>query len=336
MTAEIIRAAERGWCLHPLKPREKTPLLKDWPSRATSDLPQLTQWEKQFPSCNWGILTGAKSGFFVVDCDGEEGMDWLKMRIDAGDDLPESWAVHTDRGLHLYFAVPPGRTIRTSAGKIAPRVDVRGEGGYVACPPSMHPSGRQYTAVEDSCPVSPPPEWLLNVIQSAPPPVAPKTEQPIRYEVLPEGRRNDGLARYAGALRRKGCNHPQIEAELLKANIRRCQPPLGDSEVLKIAASVSRYEPGGPDPLEQAWQAIHGGNWNNRFEQFIALVSQLQSQRPGLDIALPLVRIAALFGVHFTAVSQWRKKAVATGVLTPTGQYRPHRRAGLYRLTDQL
>lgn len=333
---EVTEASARGWCLHPLKSRDKVPLLKNWPALATSDLTQVNRWNDQFPECNWGIATGTKSGLFAVDCDGDIGLDWLKMQVDGGWELPESWAVHTARGLHLYFLLPRDATIRTSVGKIAPGVDLRGEGGFVAAPPSIHPSGKRYAIVDNSSPVSPAPAWLLDALQAETLPAERKARSPMRLDTLLEGQRNDGLTRFGGTLRRKGYGQAEIEAELLKANIRRCLPPLPNAEIAKIANSVGRYPAGGLDPMETAWQAIQTGNINSRYEQFVALARQLQAQRPGLDIALPLVRIAALFGVHFTAVSQWRKRAVATGTLTPTAQYRAHVKAGLYRISTQL
>lgn len=327
---EVCRAAGRGWCLHPLKPQGKTPLLRDWPTLATSDLSQLARWEAEDPSCNWGAVTGVKSGFFVVDIDGEIGLDWLRSRIDAGDELPESWAVRTARGLHLYFACSAQFSVRNSVGKIAPNVDVRGEGGYVCIPPSLHPDGPAYAAIDESCPVSAPPKWLVDLLQCQPPITAAKC--PERIGALYIGKRNDGLARLGGSLRRKGHTQVEIESELQKANTRRCIPPLEASEVSKIAASVARYPIGGPDPLELAWQAANAGApYPSRYEEFLSLAGHLQAARPGADIALPLVRIAQLIGVHFTSVQHWRKRAVATGLLTPGPQYIPHRRAGLYR-----
>jgi hypothetical protein len=333
---ELYQAAERGWCLHPLTPCGKVPLLKKWTTRATSDASQLACWEEEFPGCNWGVVTGTKSGLLVVDCDGESGLNWLEARVEDGEALPESWAVTTDRGLHLYFELPAGLSIANSVGKIAVGVDIRAEGGYVVAPPSIHPSGKQYIIIDSSCPVSPAPDWLLNTIQLEPLAAVQPARSPMRYDVLPEGERNDGLTRYAGALRRRGRSQREIETYLLEANYRRCMPPLSDAEVIKIAASVSRYPVGGPDPLEQAWQSTCTGTYVNRYERFIAFVGHLQAQRPSLDIALPLKRIADFFGVHFTAVAQWRKKAVASGALIATKEYRPHRRAGLYRLAEHL
>lgn len=60
---------------------------------------------------------------------------------------------------------------------------------------------------------------------------------------IPEGRRNVGLTRLAGAMRRYGMAPAAIEAALLAENAARCVPPLPDAEVKSIARSVSRYEP---------------------------------------------------------------------------------------------
>lgn len=55
------------------------------------------------------------------------------------------------------------------------------------------------------------------------------------------GQRNTELTRLAGKLRREGLKKEEIEAALLAANEKRCSPPLEDSEVKTIAASVSKY-----------------------------------------------------------------------------------------------
>src|SRR5487761_1238377 len=113
--------------------------------------------------------------------------------MDAGNELPESWAVHTARGLHMYFAWPAGLNPRNSASKLATGIDVRGTGGYVVIPPSVHPDGTQYAVVDDSCPVSPAPPWLLDLLRE--PALASARPRPTaqKFEIIPEGRRNDTL-----------------------------------------------------------------------------------------------------------------------------------------------
>jgi hypothetical protein len=153
------------------------------------------------------------------------------------------------------------------------------------------------------------------------------------FGVLPEGRRNDGLMRYGAALRRRGKTQPEIAAELLKANLRRCRPPLSPDEVEKIAASVSRYPVGGADPLQQAWGAVKDEPHASGYELFVLLVHQLHSSRPGHPVALPLERIAELMDYDWSRIRQFRKQAIASGLLSLADCYIPHRRAATYLVT---
>lgn len=86
-----------------------------------------------------GILTGGP--FFVVDIDGEEGaVQWKEIAGEA-DFMPDAWVAKTGRGLHLYYATWTPRKTR----KLGPKLDLKGEGGYVAAPPSRHPDGHLYS-----------------------------------------------------------------------------------------------------------------------------------------------------------------------------------------------
>ena len=62
--------------------------------------------------------------------------------------------------------------------------------------------------------------------------------------VLLPSKRNTTLARFAGSMRRAGMERGEILAALREINRARCQPPLDDQELAKIARSVSRYAPG--------------------------------------------------------------------------------------------
>jgi hypothetical protein len=58
-----------------------------------------------------------------------------------------------------------------------------------------------------------------------------------------EGERNATLASLGGAMRRRGASQEAITAALRTENQRRCDPPLADGEVERIAASIARYRP---------------------------------------------------------------------------------------------
>jgi hypothetical protein len=62
---------------------------------------------------------------------------------------------------------------------------------------------------------------------------------------IPEGHRNDTLMSLAGTMRRRGMGFDEIKAALLVSNSKRCDPPLAEDEVRKVASSVCRYKPAG-------------------------------------------------------------------------------------------
>jgi Primase C terminal 1 (PriCT-1) len=60
---------------------------------------------------------------------------------------------------------------------------------------------------------------------------------------LAEGHRNAALTSWAGTMRRRGMSQDAIFAALLVENRLRCDPPLDEAEVQRIAESVARYSP---------------------------------------------------------------------------------------------
>lgn len=238
---EIRAAAARGWHLLPIRTHDKTPLLKKWPQFATSDTSQLEAWAEHFPACNWGTATGQVSRIFVLDVDGQPGKAALKTFHEQGFELPETLTVITGRGRHLYFRWPQGIDLRDSAGMLAKGLDIRANGGCAVIPPSFHFNGKQYVYVDATAPIAVPPSWLLAKLSK--PASAQKLTTMQPDGAISEGKRNDALTSLAGAMRRRGMSLATIEAAMLEENRRRCQPPLPEAEVRKIAASITRYAP---------------------------------------------------------------------------------------------
>ena len=59
--------------------------------------------------------------------------------------LPETSVVHTGGGgLHFYFE-HPGFHTPNSVSELGPGLDLRGDGGYVLLPPSVHATSRIYS-----------------------------------------------------------------------------------------------------------------------------------------------------------------------------------------------
>lgn len=91
--------------------------------------------------------------YIVVDIDGEEGAQaWMS----AYGDIPDRWVAKTARGLHMWYAC----TEPCGNGKLADKLDLKGQGGYVVAPPSEHPDGPVY-------------EWLAEPSMDYPPMEAP-------------------------------------------------------------------------------------------------------------------------------------------------------------------
>ena len=126
----------------------------------------------------------------------------------------------------------------------------------------------------------------------------------------------------------------EIERRLLQKNERECRPSLETHEVCKITASAARYEPGGPDPLETAWNVVLSARHARGYEQFVALARSLQLARPGLPIALPLKRIGDLMECDWTQARRWRKMAVRDGWLRLKESYIPNVKAALYTFNE--
>lgn len=162
--------AEDGACrckagrVCPVKNRGKHPngtRSGTWPDlRSGADI---QAWYEDHPDDNVGIITGARSGLFVLDVDGAAGVNSLtQLALERGA-LPVTRMVRTGSGgLHYYFRHPGHFTVRNSTSWIAPGIDIRGEGGQVVAPPSESGLGA-YTVISDS-PVAEAPAWLLEVL----------------------------------------------------------------------------------------------------------------------------------------------------------------------------
>ena len=246
---------QRGWQVLPLQPGGKAPLGKLVPHGlrdATTDQKQISQWWEEEPQANVGIRTGIESDLVVLDIDPQhEGEEHLLELEKQYGKLPDTVTVLTGGGgQHLYFSHPgPNVHIKSRVGIQGFRgVDVRGDGGYVAAPPSLHKSGRLYAWEVSSHPedvaLAPFPEFLHAGLsrKTTPLPDSCKALEPglKRYS---EGERNVGLTSLAGSMRHRGMGEEAILAALRIENGKRCDPPLSDEEVCQIAKSVARYVP---------------------------------------------------------------------------------------------
>lgn len=147
---------------------------------ASTDPGQITRWWERAPASNIGLRTGIESGLVVLDIDpAHGGSRSIKALIDRHGDLSDMPRVRTGSGgWHLFFA-HPGEPVRNSAGRLGPGLDVRGDGGYVIAPPSVHASGAHYRWEIEAGALPPMPDWLLELIKHPIRQITPPSFDPI-------------------------------------------------------------------------------------------------------------------------------------------------------------
>jgi len=291
-----LRYAELGYLVFPCVPGGKAPLTPHGFQDATSDLTQIEAWWTDHPNANVGMAT---AGLLVIDVDGP-GNPWPEDPERALDLAQAATSLTPGGGRHHIFQGPPGKTLTCTAGKIAPKVDTRANGGYIVVPPSTV-NGKPYQWADGSELVAPagdlrePPEWLLGLLNGSQPlfdesaprntadSASPSGEENAADGVDPEddgnaipaGQRNAALARLAGSMRRVGMNREEILGALERVNAGRCRPPLPPREVERITSSIARYEP------DQVAVAVAENHWAQDREREVPVVDGAVTSDPG-------------------------------------------------------
>jgi hypothetical protein len=222
---------------------------------ATSDVAQVTQWfNVDFLDSNVGIATGATTGIVVLDVDPRHGgeVSLAALETHYGELAPTPTSRTGGGGLHFFFR-HPGGTIKNSAGALGAGLDIRGEGGFVVAPPSIHASGVSYEWLTGRAPdqvvLAPVPPWLLDAMQNSKRgrnPSAKVHEQRQMRELASngaaEGERNDSVSRIFGHLLGHHVDVPVAVDLTLAWNTGRNRPPLTDDEVNAVMESIAGAE----------------------------------------------------------------------------------------------
>lgn len=192
----------------PCKSQGKHPRTGNGFQSATTAPDQIRAWWSQWPRANVGVRTGIL--FDVIDLDSQAAIDTLDS---LGLNLePPTPVATTGNGRHIYIA-PTGMGNRA---KIIPGLDLRGAGGYVVAPPSLHYGGGRYQWHDGHGPSQPLDcctdliDFIRSLDKPPPPPPPPSTPRPTvdgitrytqvtldraigRVEAAPEGERNHQL-----------------------------------------------------------------------------------------------------------------------------------------------
>jgi hypothetical protein len=237
MLSAALKLASAGLAVFPCRVRDKRPATGSGLKDATRDPAQIRAWWELDPNFNVAVATGAVSKIFVVDADGPDAERELQ-RLE----LPTTVEAITARGRHFYFKYP-GTPIRNTAGKIAPGVDTRGDGGYVLAPPSIHPSGALYRWAGARAVAAAPDQLLTKISErSNGKATSPAEWQQLFTSDIPEGQRDCTLTKMAGKLLRHCVNAADVLGIVHSINIARCKPPLPPEDIERIVESIAERE----------------------------------------------------------------------------------------------
>ncbi len=160
------RYLEMGFSVIPLPPRSKKARLKWKPyQRKKPSLEQVRAWWGRHPTWGIAIVIGKVSGVIVLDPESAEAVAEIERR-----GVPDTWIVETARGKHYYFRYPEFAVKNKPAksdGWPFQDAELRGDNLYVAAPPNIHPTGKQYAWIRSplDCPLANAPEWLLDLVK---------------------------------------------------------------------------------------------------------------------------------------------------------------------------
>ena len=271
--------AELGLAVFPLAYRNKVPAIEGGCKAATTEKSKIERWWNQNPRYNIGIATGNKSnGLVVIDLDvdknkGIDGYEVLRDWQNKHGELPETWQSITGRGGYHYFY----KDTITHSNKVGlyEGVDIRGEGGYIVAPPSVHPNGNTYEWEQE------PKEYEIAQVDDIVNDFFKGEKQRIDSEhktnfkvpeLIPEGKRVDTIVRLIASLRTKGLDDDAIKAAVRVENEKRCNPPLKEKELEKAVFPA----------LKRDWQvnSPYYNNFNamNENDNKYVKVSELKSK----------------------------------------------------------
>ena len=239
---EALALIEEGFTVLPAHPVNKMPLLSSWRQyqerEPTSN--EYAYWTSsaKFKGCNWAIVTGRQIN--VVDADSAEAEKWVK------ENLPYTpRTVRTGRGRHFYYRATDLK-IPGSANADA-KIDIRGRGGIVIAPGSVHQNGSIYTTELDQGMDG---DWRdLPELSPADISKVNETNHPPKKEFqfsidevgIAEGGRNDAAAREAGRLISEGLTPHEVLVELEEWNSLN-RPPLPAGELRRTLQSVANAD----------------------------------------------------------------------------------------------
>ncbi len=254
-----------GLPVFPCKPGGKKPLGRLVPrgmDDATTDPDVIRRWRAGARNANWAVRTGpltegswAGEHLAVLDVDDPEVAQALLTRTQVAEFTATTRT--PSGGLHVWaLSKAPVFTSEVWAGdrrvgEIKATARSGGPGGYVLIRGATADGHYQFNWGSGPVRVPDGAAWFAELLRAVGlearfggrRPAAVRADAAGGPEPIPEGRRNTTLARLGGWLRAQGLDGEEIYRILSEINARRCDPPLADDEVRRIAYGLERYPP---------------------------------------------------------------------------------------------
>ncbi len=188
---------------------------------------EINYWFRRWPKANVAIVTGRLSSIAVIDFDSQKAIDWA-----TSEGFLNTATVDTARGKHAYFRYPKDGKVKNSVRVNGRSVDVRGDGGYVIAPPSVHLTGFTYRWLKGDLGqlADLPGTFIASTAKN-------KTDLKPLYRGVVRGGRNDALARLCGSWLNDGLDFDEC-IEMARIWNEKNDPPMSEGEVLRTVKSI--------------------------------------------------------------------------------------------------
>lgn len=212
----------------------KHPVIHRWSEfqKRIASPSEIDTWWQRWPLANIAVITGSVSNLVVIDIDNADS----ELNFNTLSSV-------TGRGGRHYFFKSGEERYKNAVG-VMDGVDIRGEGGYVLVPPSIHASGNTYFWA-DIVEIADLPDDAKRIVTLKPKPnIAANNSDTVQ-----EGGRNNAITSFIGKLARTGLLYSDLVDTALVWNAKHCSPPLSRQEVETVVDSVIRiHKQNHPEP----------------------------------------------------------------------------------------
>lgn len=232
--------ARMGYSVIPLRPRDKRPMVDfmwaEYQKRPATEK-EISEWWDKEPNANIGIITGQISGIVVIDVDVDKGGSYEFI----AKALPTGQISQTGSGgYHFIYDYPYGTTDKIH-NRVTTGVDIRGDGGYIVAPPSIHSNGKAYQWIESGQRAIFDPKSLQEILPtySNEDNLGEHWISDLMTHGIKAGGRNNACAKLAGYYIGKGIPVDIVVSMMQEWN-RKNSPPLSQAEIEATVQSVNR------------------------------------------------------------------------------------------------